>query len=329
MVGDIGGTNARLSLWVTDGREHEEVFKETYQTNQYAQFEDVIQEFLREPTVSSCPPQAAALAVAGAVEDNRCPMTRISWVVDGNQLTKDLNIRVAVLNDFEAAGYGIPALKAEDIHVLNEAPAIAKAPKVVLGPGTGLGAAQLMWDEGLQRYKVWPGEGAHATFAPRGWKQTALSEYATTLHGHCEIEEVCCGSGLSLIYEFLRSDEVAHNPRVLKNSSPKTAAEITAGALSGEDPLAREAVDMFLAILGAEAGQMALRCLARGGVYIAGGIAPRVLDIIQEGGLLEGFLNKKGKPRFHEILKTIPLYVVTNTRLGVIGSREYALGLIQ
>ncbi|EFJ43507.1 hypothetical protein VOLCADRAFT_106775 [Volvox carteri f. nagariensis] len=392
LVGDIGGTNARLSAWrtVLGSTAATQLFAKVYPTSEYSTFDAVVDAFLSEPSVGQSPPQAAALAIAGAVNDNRCNMTNVNWIVDGDQLQakhgfrspirgspfvsapprttielSDLSQRihagiilcvapklhvrisvcncvvqeapggdeeeVALLNDFEAVGYGIPALEPKDMVALNETPVAPWGPKVVMGPGTGLGAAQLMWDSGIQAYKVWPGEGSHATFAPRGWKQEALSRYVTNMHGHCEIEQVACGRGLELIYEFLLTDEAANRPELLagtKLKNKKKAAEISAAALEGSDPIAVEAVDMMFAIVGAEAGAMALRCLAKGGVYIAGGITPKLLPRVKAGALLEGFLMRKGRAPFHKILIEIPLFVITNEQVGQIGAREVAKRLL-
>ncbi|GLC58285.1 hypothetical protein PLESTB_001341700 [Pleodorina starrii] len=332
IVGDIGGTNARLSAWRTElaSTAATQLFAKVYPTSEYPTFDAVVDAFLSEPSLRQNPPQAAALAIAGAINDNRCNMTNIHWVVDGDSLQAKHGFRVALLNDFEAVGYGIPALEPEDLVTLNKAPVVPKAPKVVMGPGTGLGAAQLMWDTGMQAYKVWPGEGSHATFAPRGWKQKDLTRYVTNLYGHCEIEQVACGSGLELIYEFLQSDEAANRPELLARTKPKKkkAAEISAAALAGSDPIAVEAVDLMYAIVGAEAGAMALRCLAKGGVYIAGGITPKLLPRVQAGALLEGFLMRKGRPPFHKFLTETPLFVITNEQVGQIGAREFAKRLL-
>lgn len=318
LTGDIGGTNARLSIW----RGNEELHSLTYPTSQFPAFEDAFEAFLDSKEAEGRRPQAAALAVAGAVEGNRCPMTNISWVIDGAELELRFGFKVSVLNDFEAVGYGVPALGPGDVVPLNpKATPTPQAPKCVMGPGTGLGAAQLFWDSGKGGYTVVPGEGAHATFAPRGWRQHALSSWVTSKLGHCEIEEVACGRGLELIYEFLISDETRPSPDG-KPFKKLSAPDITTLA-SEADPVASEAVDIFLAVVGAEAGAMALRCLARGGIYIAGGIVPRLMGRVR--ALQEAFLMRRGRERFQGILQSIPLYVVTNTKVGIIGSREYAL----
>lgn len=328
LVGDIGGTNARLAIWQqsADGNDHE-VFAKTYPTSAFPSFDATMSQFLSEKEVSCNLPYSAAIAVAGAVKDNRCKMTNISWEVDGLALQAAHGFKVAVLNDFEAVGYGIPTLDDQSLVALNPGaePVRPEGPKVVMGPGTGLGAAQLIWQGGAG-YRVIPGEGSHATFAPRGWKQSALATFVTQKLGHCEIEQVACGSGLELIYSFLLSDEVANRPDLLNGCSQKSAAEITSGALSGSDLLAVEAVDLFLAIVGQEAGQMALRCLASGGVFIAGGIAPRLLKRLRPGGgaLLEGFLLKKGRESFHKILSSTPVFVVLDEKVGLRGAAAYA-----
>lgn len=328
LVGDIGGTNARLSLWAEGDKGYVEVHHENYPTRSFATFELALREFLSSDTAKKYPPSTAALACAGPAEDNRCTMTNLGWVVDGSVLQEDFDMRVAVLNDFEAVGYAIPTLSNEDLVVINPGKVKHQAPKIVMGPGTGLGAAQMMWDEGRQAYKVWPGEGAHATLAPRGWKQTALAQYMTQKEGHCEIEYVACGKGLEMIYEFLATDETyvyTHPTGPFK----KADKEITQAANAGSDPLAVETVDIFLSIVGAEAGNMALRCLAKGGVYICGGIVPRVIDRARAGALLQSYLNPAVRPAFNQLLASIPLFVVTNPKAGIIGCREYAVSLLK
>ncbi|PNH10636.1 Glucokinase [Tetrabaena socialis] len=305
LVGDVGGTNARLSTWRTDlsSAAASELFAKTYPTSLYSTFEAVMEAFLAEPAVQENPPAAAALAIAGAVDNNRCEMTNVSWLVDGAELTATHGFQVALLNDFEAVGYGIPVLQPEDLITLNDVPVHLKAPKVVMGPGTGLGAAQLMWDTGLEAYKVWPGEGSHATFAPRGWKQKALARHVTTKFGHCEIEQVACGPGLELIYEFLQTDEIANRPHLL--SLPPQPVSARAGGRAG-----------------------AATCCAASGVYIAGGITPKLLPRIKEGSLLEGFLMRNGRQPFHRLLMETPLFVITNGKVGQMGAREVAKRLL-
>ncbi|KAK9817143.1 hypothetical protein WJX72_010262 [[Myrmecia] bisecta] len=328
LVADIGGTNCRFMLWLLDfenGKDHVELFSKKYATKDYPTFPDALKALSHEEVFKKHTPKTAAFACAGPVVDNKCVMTNLDWTIDGHYLTAKYGIRMAVLNDFEAAGYGIPALKPEDVVVLNEVPVMDKAPKAVMGPGTGLGEANLFWDENFGSYRVWPSEGSHATFAPRGWKQRALQAFVEQELGYCELEHVACGSGLERIYRFLQSDEKCNRPQS-DLITELDAPSITKAALCDSDPLAVEAVDMFLSIVAAEAGQMGLRSLATGGVYICGGVTPRLMDRVDMGGVMDAFLHKKS--RFNKLLRTFPLYLVVNEGLGLLGTREYAIRLL-
>lgn len=326
LCGDIGGTNCRLTVIKANGEgvDSQVIFQKTYPTMAYAKFEDALAELYLEPIVRERPPQAAALAVAGPVLNNCCRMTNLPWVIDGQQLRKQHGILFAVLNDFAAVGYGIPAVPASDLVVLNDVPVAPEGPKAVLGPGTGLGEAIMVWEESFGGYRVWPSEGSHAAFAPRGWKQRALAAFAEEeLDQHCEVEHVACGSGLERIVRFLQSDTADLH---VKHSQYTTPAQISKAALSGEDPIALLAVDMFLCILGAEAAHMGLRILATGGVYICGGIVPKLLARIEQGNVAAAFLDRDA--RFAPLLKTFPLFLVKNENLGLLGCQQFALKLL-
>ncbi|KAL0019295.1 hypothetical protein WJX79_007690, partial [Trebouxia sp. C0005] len=246
LVADIGGTNCRFVLWRLDlqNENHERLFSKVYPTKDYITFEHALDALASEPAFKKDTPGAAAFACAGPVLDNKCVMTNLDWVIDGASLTMKYGIRMAVLNDFEACGYGVPALQPEDLLVLNNVPARQKGPKGCMGPGTGLGQANLYWSENFGGYRVWPSEGAHASFAPRGWKQRALQTHVERQLGYCEVEHVCCGSGLQRIYEFLQTDEHCARPD-LDLTMQKTAAEISKTAIDNSDQLAVEAVDLF------------------------------------------------------------------------------------
>lgn len=329
LIADIGGTNCRFELWkidMTGGRAHRELYHQIFPCKEFPTFPDALAEVARQEVFQANLPKAAAFACAGPVANNKCEMTNLSWVIDGDYLSEAHGIRVAVLNDFEANGYGVTALQPEHLVCLNEVSEVEKGPKAVLGPGTGLGEAQLFWDEIQGGYKVWPSEGSHAIFAPRGWKQRALQVFAEKELGSCEVEHVACGSGLERIYRFLQSDECCNRPH-LEMDMCKDAPAITKAALDGGDDLAVEAVDMFLAIIGAEAGYMGLRALATGGVYICGGITPKLIEKIRDRRcLVESFLHTES--RFHKLLRTFPLYAVVYERTGLLGTREYAIRLM-
>ena len=201
---------------------------------------------------------------------------------------------------------------------LNEgAAADARGPVAVLGPGTGLGEAMLFWNDERAEYDVVPSEGSHADFAPRGETQRALLAFCEATLGECEIEQVCCGSGIVRIYDFLKEHRGAGDKPELD------PAGVTTAALDGTCPVAKEAVDVFLAILGAEAANLALKCLATGGVYIGGGIPPRLMAIIQKGGLLEGYLHKAC--RYTGVREGFPLHIILNDKIGLAGAKVYAM----
>jgi len=206
----------------------------------------------------------------------------------------------------------------EDKHVVHGGSPQPKGPKVVLGPGTGFGQAQLFWNEKKEAYTVMPSEGAHGDFGPRGAKQRKLSEFVEKKMGYCELEHVCCGPGLENIYEFLSTEGRGSS----EGQPRKRAPEISEAALGGTDDLAVEAVELLLTILGQEAGNWGLRSLARGGVYIAGGITPKLLPILENGCLKKAFLHKES--RFTKVLESVPLTLVTTDDIGLAGSCLYA-----
>ena len=320
LTGDIGGTNARIQVWTVVGGEETLLFAKTYGTADHATFESVVREVYKESGVDEGSVDAACFAVAGPVADDKCNMTNLSWVIDGRALESTFGIAsVKVINDFAAVGYGVLDLKEDEIVTLNGAVKDPEGPIAVLGPGTGLGEAMLFFNQQAGEYAVIPSEGSHADFAPRGETQRALLAYCEeTLAGECEIEQVCCGSGIVRIYEFLKKHRDAGDKPELD------PAGVTDAALDGTCELCREAVDIFLAILGAEAANLALKCLASGGVYIAGGIPPRLLSIIGNGGvLLDSFLHKQC--RYTGVRAGFPLHIVLNDKIGLAGAKVYAM----
>ncbi|DBA88595.1 TPA: hypothetical protein ACH3X1_004243 [Trebouxia sp. C0004] len=330
LTADIGGTNCRFSLWQANIKVdvvYDEIFTKTYPTSDYKTFEDAFEALMAEPVYRESPPESAALACAGFVQDNTCDMTNLSWKIDGDALTEKYGLRVAVLNDFEAAGYGITIISEKDYVVLNDVPAAPQGPRAVLGPGTGLGEAQLIWDDRFEGYKVYASEGAHSSFAPRGDLQRQIQAYIEEKLGYCEVEHLACGAGLVNIYDFLRLVNPSGRPQS-QLQQERDPPSVGKGAMLEGDELCLEAADLMLQILGAEASHMGVRLLSTGGVYLTGGITPKFLDRIQKtGGLLKAFLFQES--RFYSLLKTIPLYAVTHERLGVLGTREYALRLLK
>ena len=319
VVGDIGGTNARLQVWnIVDGAQTLK-YENIYGTKGHETFESVISDLYRDAGVDSSDVHSACFAVAGPVANDACAMTNVSWVIDGAKLEKEFKIdSVKVINDFAAVGYGVLDLKPEEMVTLNPGSPDARGPIAVLGPGTGLGEAMLFWNDEAEEHDVIPSEGSHADFAPRGETQSALLAYCERTLGECEIEQVCCGSGIVRIYDFLRERRGAADKPELD------PAGVTDAALDGSCPLCVEAVDIFLAILGAEAGNLALKCLASGGVYVAGGIPPRLMKLIGDGGtLLDAYVRKSC--RYTNVRSGFPLHIILNDKIGLAGAKVFAL----
>jgi len=312
LAGDIGGTNARFAIIGGD----KILFEKHYPSKDFNKFEDVFAVFIKD--VPGQVPHCACLAVAGVVEGNRVEATNIPWTIDGNDLKEHFGLEtLRLINDFEAAAWGITVLHREHLVQIGEGKPVSDGPKAVLGAGTGLGQAILVsCNEG---YRVLPTEGGHADFAPRNEEEIRLLRYLMKEFPHVSVERILSGPGLVHIYEFLLEDQNYKESVFTKQAIKKKdkAAYITRHAVQGTDELCQQAVGMFCSIYGAEAGNLALKCLAAGGVYIAGGIAPKILSILGEGGFRQAF---ESKGRMEKVLKRIPTYVVISPQLGLLGA---------
>ena len=318
LAGDIGGTKTLLALCeVRDGARVHIAFERRFDNAAHRRFDEVLARFLDDAQTghgARVPIGCAGLSVAGPVEGGRCRLTNLDWEIDGAALAARLGLgAVAVLNDFAATATGIDALDPGDLATLQPGRAVAGAPRVVLGAGTGLGVAHLFWDG--SGYRVVPGEGGHAGFAPVDAEQAALWASIHATKGRVEIEDVLSGPGLERIHAFFAEGGGAAG-------LPIRAADVAANALAG-DYASQRALDLFCAAYGALAGDLALGVLARGGVYVAGGIAPKILPRLAAVGFLAAF-NAKG--RFAEVARLMPVHVVTNERLPLLGAALAAAG---
>jgi len=315
LVADIGGTNARFLLWDVAENSHE---KRTYATADFPTFESCMQALMEQLSVTEV--DAACFAVAGVVKDGCCHMTNTGWSIDSKILESQFPIRrVELMNDFEAIGHGIFELDAGDLITLHGGTRNPTGPIAVVGPGTGLGEAILLWNSHSRRYDIHATEGSHADFAARGEIQHELALWVEKSLTQCEVEHVCSGPGLIRIYDFLRS-------RCTESLPTLNAFEITADARSKSCPICVQAVDIFLEILGGEAANLGLKCLATGGVYIAGGIPSKMRDLVTSGSLLESFLCAGSK--FSAVRASFPLYVVLNQDVGLVGAKAVAVQLL-
>ena len=316
LVADIGGTNARFRIWHIGQKKEAHTW--TSETSKHVSFDSCLQQLMSEVQINSF--DAACFAVAGVVANDRCTLTNIGWTVDAADVKSKYKIgKVKVINDFEAVGYGVFELDQSDILTLHNGDRKSSGSVAILGPGTGLGEAFLTWDDNLNQYKVHATEGSHADFAARGETQHALSLWIEEQLHECEVEHVCSGPGLVRIYNFLRSRNNDRAPVL-------TPAEISVKANSGGCDLCVQAVNVFLEVLGAEAANLGLKCLATGGVYIAGGIPAKMKDLLSNGCLVNAFLRPGSK--FCKVRESFPLYVVLNPEVGILGSKAVALQLL-
>jgi glucokinase len=304
LCGDIGGTKTLLAIAALDGDRLDVVFERRYADRDFAAFADLVRAFRDEARASVA---GACLGVAGPIEGRRVAVTNFPWEIDAAALEAILGAPVALVNDFVAAAHGIDLLPPDDVATLQAGEPEPRAPQVVIGAGTGLGVAYRFWQG--DRYTVIGGESGHAGFAPANGQQADLWRTLHAALGRVSVERVVSGPGLVRIHDFLR----------VGRGDPRTPEEIA----SGVDPVARAAVDLFLECFGAAAGDHALAILARGGVFLAGGIAPRILPQLHTGPFLGAF-NAKG---VHAPLAArFPVRVVLSDRLSLLGAAKLAPG---
>jgi glucokinase len=266
------------------------------------------------------------------VENNICRATNLPWVVDGRALSQRLAIpRVLLVNDFHAAALGVTAVGPDHLEPLGGGPPVARGPIAVLGAGTGLGQAFLVWSQSDGRYQVLPSEGGHVDLAARTPLEMGLVEFLTGKYGRVSCERVLSGNGLVDVFSFLSQEPACRGlirpetTALLASPAPGNdpPAVISQRAMSGADPVCEMALEIFSSVLGAVAGNLALMVLATGGVFVAGGIAPRVLSFLRRGAFREAF-DRKG--RLHTLVERIPAYVVTHPQPGLLGAAAIAAG---
>ena len=312
LTGDIGGTKTLLALHDDDGAI---VISRRYPSRDAATFDALVARFLDE---TAARPRCACFGIAGPVLGSRVKVTHLPWQIDADALAERFGMeRVRLLNDFAAAAHGIGALAPADLVTLQAGEPLADRPKLVIGAGTGLGIAYVMGDAVLS------GEGGHVAFAPADEAQAALWRWLHGRVGRVEVEHVVSGRGLAHIYEYLLEQWADRAPPGAREvlAADDAAAAIGRQALERADALSLAALDLFATCYGALAGDQALTVLARGGVYIAGGIAPKLLPRLDRGGFLAAF-NSKGA--FAELTRTCPVHVVTNPDLPLLGAARHA-----
>jgi glucokinase len=319
LAGDIGGTNTRLRIVRRGAHGLERVREQRYASGSYPGLAAILRDFL---AAAPGPVAAACLAVAGPVRaypgGERVAVTNLPWEIDGAALAREFGwARARLINDFQAIGYGIEALAASELVTLQAGEAVAHGPRAVIGAGTGLGQGLLVWQG--EHYEAIATEGGHAGFGPGDELELELARWLLRTHGHASWELVVSGPGLVRLYQFLRArgaaPESAAVAAALAGGDP--AAAIAHAALEGGDALAGQALDLFVRLYGAQAGNLALTLGATGGVYVAGGIAPKILARLQGGAFIEAFRAKGGMAGF---VTAVPVRVVMNEQVGLLGA---------
>lgn len=322
VAGDIGGTKTVVALYEAHGTELRLVRDETFKSRENPSLEAILGQFLQGEKL-----QAGCFGVAGAVIAGRCQATNLPWSMDESSLAQAIGApRVKLLNDLEAAAYGMLFLKPQELVSLNASAGPPRQGNIaVLAAGTGLGEAILYWDG--KGYQPLACEGGHCDFAPRTDIEMELLRYLRErFHGHVSYERVLSGPGYVNIFEFLRDrGYYAVSPQLeAKIKQGELSVVVTQEGLAGTDPLCARTNELFSEIYGAEAGNLALKCLAVGGVFVGGGIAPKMLPALQNGSFLRGFTDKG---RFAGLMRSLPVHVALNPRAPLLGAAHYALKL--
>jgi glucokinase len=319
LAGDIGGTHARLALFDVSGGQYAPVSLTVFRSSDYPSLDAIAAKFISAVHVH---PDAACFGIAGPVVNGRVEATNLPWIVESQSMTRQLEIRnVKLINDLEANAWGIPALASKDLVSLSEA-ADESGNQAVISAGTGLGEAGMYWDG--TNYHVFACEGGHSDFAPRNRLELDLFTYLEKKFGHVSNERVLSGPGLVNIFDFLRDSGRGTSPQWLQDEIQESdaAAAISRAAIQGKCALAAEALNVFISIYGAEAGNLALKLLAIGGMFIGGGIAPKILPwLVDSPTFMQAFVSKG---RMQPLMEKIPVKVIVNDETALLGAARYA-----
>ncbi|WP_435626741.1 glucokinase [Candidatus Ferrigenium straubiae] len=314
LAGDIGGTKTRLAIVEVDGAQVRIEREATYPSRDYATLEGLLGVFLADTET----PRYAAFGIAGPVQGRAVQTTNLPWRIDADALQRQFGLaRCNLLNDLEANAHGLPALGADDLLVLQAGVPGACGNAAVIAAGTGLGEAGLYWDG--QCHRPFATEGGHASFSPGDELEMTFFLYLKQQFGHVSWERVVSGMGLLNLYQFLCLHRRTEIPRWLSEEmqSGDAAAAIADAALSGRDEICAETMNWFVRLYGAEAGNLALKVMSKGGLYVGGGIAPKILPLLQKGAFLGAFLNKG---RMRPLLEAMPVRVILNDRAALFGA---------
>jgi glucokinase len=319
LAGDIGGTNARLAYFQPQNGHLRLVSERTFPSREHSELGEIVSQFVDD---SGTRPDAACFGIAGPVHNGRVETSNLPWVIEQSLLAKQIHLPATLLiNDLEASAWGIGALAAGDLVPLNRVSGPAVGNQGVIAPGTGLGEAGLFWDG--NRHHVFACEGGHTDFGPQGDLQVELVRFLQARFGHVSYERILSGPGLVNVYEFLLASgcgkESPEFAAALTKGDP--AAVISKAALDGTQVLAQKALDLWVSVYGAEAANLALKVMATGGLFLAGGISPKILSKLTGPLFMRAFL---AKGRLQSLMEVIPVQVVTNEKAGLLGAARCA-----
>jgi glucokinase len=318
LAGDIGGTNARLAYFQPQNGHLRLISERVFPSREYGELGEIVSKFLEDAATR---PEVACFGIAGPVHNGRVETSNLPWVVEQSRLAQQIQLPATLLiNDLEANAWGIGALSPQDLIPLNRV-GQPVGNQAVIAPGTGLGEAGLFWNG--SQHQVFACEGGHVDFAPQGDLQIELLRFLESRYGHVSYERVLSGPGLVNVYQFLRGkgcgDELAGFATHVAQRD--AAAAISRAALDGSNPLAEQALDLWISVYGAEAGNLALKAMATGGIFLGGGISPKILPKLTGPLFMQAFLEKG---RLRPLLESIPVRVITNDKAGLLGAARCA-----
>ncbi len=321
LAGDIGGTSTRLAYFERRNDHLTSVAEHTYRSREHDTLQSAVMKFITEQNIRV---QVACFGIAGPIRDRKVETPNLPWNIDATVLERELGIaHVSLINDLEANAYGLSELSDEDFATLAAGSGDSVGNRAVISAGTGLGEAGLYWDG--KSHRPFPCEGGHCDFAPTTDLQIEMLQFlAKKFNGHVSMERVLSGPGLFNVYAFLRDTgkgkEESWLAEEMKVRDP--SACVSTYGLLGKSPLCEQALDLFVEIYGAEAGNLALKLMALGGVYLGGGIAPKILAKLQHPRFMDAF---KNKGRLGKLLDQIPVRVILNDKTALLGSAHVAI----
>ena len=319
LAGDIGGTNARLAYFQSQNGHLAVAAVGVFPSREHRGLDEIVAQFVKSQGTG---PNIACFGVAGPVRNGKVETSNLPWTVEASRLAGELELpSVYLINDLEANAWGIASLEEKDLVSLNRVKGTPVGNQAVISAGTGLGEAGLYWDG--DSYDVFASEGGHCDFAPRNDLEVDLFRYLAARFGHVSYERIVSGPGLVNVYRFFRDTHRGEEPAWLTEelAHGDAAATISRAAISGKSPLAEHALDLWISIYGAETGNLALKLMTTGGIYLGGGIAPKLVSKLAGPLFMQAFLNKG---RMQALLESIPVRVIVNDKIALFGAARYA-----